>query len=77
MCGPGHRHVACEPLGRCTIAAALGTSHRILIYHFGSKENLLIEVVRTMEQRRCEVSPNMSSPRCISAGYRSALAVTM
>jgi AcrR family transcriptional regulator len=34
------------------IAAAIGTSHRMLIYHFGSKEGLLIEIVRTMEQRQ-------------------------
>jgi AcrR family transcriptional regulator len=36
------------------LAAALGTSHRMLLYHFGSKEGLLIEVVRTMEQRQRE-----------------------
>jgi AcrR family transcriptional regulator len=34
------------------IAAAIGTSHRMLIYHFGSKEGLLIEIVRTMEERQ-------------------------
>lgn len=34
------------------LAAALGTSHRMLIYHFGSKEGLLVEVVRTVEQRQ-------------------------
>ncbi|MDT7648160.1 MAG: hypothetical protein QOC75_5160, partial [Pseudonocardiales bacterium] len=28
------------------LADALGTSHRMLIYHFGSKEGLLTEVVR-------------------------------
>jgi AcrR family transcriptional regulator len=31
------------------LAAELGTSHRMLIYHFGSKEGLLAEVVRTVE----------------------------
>jgi AcrR family transcriptional regulator len=31
------------------LAAALGTSHRMLIYHFGSREGLLIEVIRTVE----------------------------
>lgn len=31
------------------IAEALGTSHRMLIYHFGSKEGLLTEVVRAVE----------------------------
>ncbi len=34
------------------LATAVGTSHRMLIYHFGSKEGLLIEVVRTMEERQ-------------------------
>ena len=33
------------------LAVALGTSHRMLIYHFGSKEGLLVEVVRTIEER--------------------------
>ena len=28
------------------IAEALGTSHRMLIYHFGSREGLLSEVTR-------------------------------
>jgi AcrR family transcriptional regulator len=31
------------------LALQLGTSHRMLIYHFGSKEGLLSEVVRTVE----------------------------
>ncbi|WP_309114117.1 TetR/AcrR family transcriptional regulator [Saccharothrix sp.] len=31
------------------IAAAVNTSHRMLIYHFGSKEGLLVEVVRAVE----------------------------
>jgi AcrR family transcriptional regulator len=31
------------------LADALGTSHRMLIYHFGSKEGLLTEVVRAVE----------------------------
>ena len=31
------------------IAAAVGTSHRMLIHHFGSREGLLTEVVRTIE----------------------------
>src|ERR1700750_1423608 len=34
------------------LAAALGTSHRMLIYHFGSREGLLIEVIRTVEARQ-------------------------
>ena len=34
------------------LAAALGTSHRMLIHHFGSKEQLWVEIVRTVEQRQ-------------------------
>ena len=31
------------------LAEAIGTSHRMLIYHFGSKEGLLVEVVKAVE----------------------------
>src|SRR4051795_8815444 len=34
------------------LASALGTSHRMLIYHFGSREGLLIEVIRTVEAQQ-------------------------
>jgi AcrR family transcriptional regulator len=33
------------------IAAAIGSSHRMLLYHFGSKTGLLVEVVRAVEAR--------------------------
>src|SRR6516164_5812203 len=33
------------------IAEAIGSSHRMLLYHFGSKEGLLLEVVRGVEAR--------------------------
>ena len=33
------------------IAEAIGTSHRMLLYHFGSKDGLLVEVVRAVEAR--------------------------
>jgi len=36
------------------MAAALGTSHRMLIYHFGSKEQLLVAVVNEMERRQLD-----------------------
>lgn len=36
------------------IAAALGTSHRMLIYHFGSKDELLLAVINEMERRQLE-----------------------
>ena len=32
-----------------TLAAAVGTSHRMLIYHFGSREGLLAAVVESVE----------------------------
>ncbi|MGO1049283.1 TetR family transcriptional regulator [Crossiella sp. CA198] len=34
------------------LATALGTSHRMLIYHFESKAGLLVEVVREVERRQ-------------------------
>jgi len=36
------------------MAAAMGTSHRMLIYHFGSKEELFVAVVNEMERRQLE-----------------------
>jgi len=36
------------------MATALGTSHRMLIYHFGSKEGLLVNVVSEVERRQRE-----------------------
>jgi AcrR family transcriptional regulator len=33
------------------IAEAAGTSHRMLLYHFGSKDGLLLQVVREVEAR--------------------------
>lgn len=32
-----------------TLAEAIGTSHRMLLFHFGSKEQLMVEVVRAVE----------------------------
>jgi AcrR family transcriptional regulator len=34
------------------LAVGLGTSHRMLIFHFGSKEGLLVEVVRAVEAQQ-------------------------
>jgi len=49
-----------------SLAAALGTSHRMLIHHFGSKEGLWVEIVRTVEERQrellAEVLPDPSVP---------------
>ena len=51
-------HVAEHGLGDTSLramAAAIGTSHRMLIHHFGSKEGLWVEIVRTVEARQREV----------------------
>lgn len=37
------------------LAAAIGTSHRMLIYHFGSREGLLVAVTRAVEERELEM----------------------
>jgi AcrR family transcriptional regulator len=36
------------------LAAAIGTSHRMLIYHFGSKDGLLVAVIRSVEAAQRE-----------------------
>ena len=49
-----------------TLAAALGTSHRMLIFHFGSKEGLWVEIIRTVEERQRrllgEILPDPDQP---------------
>src|SRR5437660_6040336 len=45
-------YVAAHGLGNLILrelASAIGTSHRMLIYHFGSKEGLLVAVIRSVE----------------------------
>ena len=51
-------HVAENGIGDLSLramAAALGTSHRMLIHHFGSKEGLWVEIVRVVEARQRQV----------------------
>ena len=44
-------------------AYALGTSHRMLSYHFGSREGLLIEVIRAVEaQQRAALEELLQDP---------------
>lgn len=40
------------------IASAIGTSHRMVIYHFGSREGLLVAVVREVERRERQTLGN-------------------
>jgi AcrR family transcriptional regulator len=39
------------------LAAAIGTSHRMLIHHFGSKEALWVEVIRAVEAQQRAALP--------------------
>jgi len=51
-------HFAAHGIGDASlrsIGTAVGTSHRMLIYHFGSREGLLAEVVRTVEAQQREL----------------------
>jgi AcrR family transcriptional regulator len=43
------------------IAEAAGTSHRMLIHHFGSREGLLVEVIRAVEARQRAVLSELGS----------------
>lgn len=48
-------HVAAHGVGDLTLrglATEIGSSHRMLLYHFGSKEGLLVEIVRLVEERQ-------------------------
>jgi AcrR family transcriptional regulator len=48
-------HVAVHGVTDLTLrglAAAIGSSHRMLLYHFSSKEGLLVEVIKLVEQRQ-------------------------
>ena len=62
-------HVATHGVGDLSLrglAAALGTSHRMLIYHFGSKEGLVEAVIRVVEQQQrarlaeLEIDPSLT-----------------
>jgi AcrR family transcriptional regulator len=41
------------------IAAAVGTSHRMLLHHFGSREDLLIAIVEETERRQMGLVPEL------------------
>jgi AcrR family transcriptional regulator len=41
------------------LAAAVGTSHRMLLYHFGSREDLLVAIVEEAERRQMALVPDL------------------
>jgi AcrR family transcriptional regulator len=48
------------------LAAALGTSHQLLLHHFGSKDGLWVAIVQTVEARQrealAEILPDPAQP---------------
>jgi AcrR family transcriptional regulator len=58
-------HVEQHGMGELTLrglATALGTSHRMLIHHFGSRHGLLVAIVQAVEQRERQVMAAMLAP---------------
>jgi AcrR family transcriptional regulator len=41
------------------VAAAVGTSHRMLLHHFGSRDELLLAIVEDVERRQMTVLPDL------------------
>ena len=50
--GVGHRSLR-------DVADALGTSHRMLLHHFGSRGDLLLAIVEEVERRQMKVLPEL------------------
>jgi AcrR family transcriptional regulator len=71
-------HFAAHGIGDTSLrglAEAIGTSHRMLIYHFGSREGLLAAVVAAVEQGARETLARMveearDDPEPLEAGLR-------
>ncbi len=55
------------------IAAGAGTSHRMLLYHFGSREGLLAAIVAVIEAEAraamLELAAEVDSPRALMLGF--------
>jgi AcrR family transcriptional regulator len=62
-------HVVARGLGDLSlreVAAAIGTSHRMLIYHFGSKEGLVVEVIRAVEAEQRALFADITADPSVS-----------
>ncbi|MGZ6965045.1 MAG: TetR/AcrR family transcriptional regulator [Acidimicrobiia bacterium] len=55
------------------LATAIGTSHRMLIYHFGSKEGLIVEVIRTVEEAQRSAFAELDAQRLPPAEVMRAM----
>lgn len=67
-------HLAEEGVGDRSlrqIAAGAGTSHRMLIYHFGDRDGLLVAVVRAVEERQRTVLGDLrgDSPKAVAVEF--------
>jgi AcrR family transcriptional regulator len=54
------------------VAAAIGTSHRMLVYHFGSKDGLMVEVVRAVEAEQLRAVSALSDDASLDALAQAA-----
>jgi AcrR family transcriptional regulator len=64
-------HLQAHGLGQLSLrelAAAIGTSHRMLIYHFGSKEGLLVAVVQAVEAEQRAFLAGLAGDPAIGPG---------
>ena len=50
------------------LAAAIGTSHRMLIYHFGSRDGLVVAVIRAVEAQQRELFAALEIEPTLSPG---------
>lgn len=67
-------HVTAHGVGELSLrgyATALGTSHRMLIYHFGSRDGLLVAIVREVERRQRERLGALLVERDLSPGEQA------
>lgn len=53
------------------LAGAIGTSHRMLLYHFGSKEELVVAIIRTVEQRQRDAFASIDPDASPAAALRA------
>jgi len=62
------QHAGISDMSLRELAAAIGTSHRMLIYHFGSREGLLVEVVRAVEAAQRSFMADLADTTALSPG---------
>jgi AcrR family transcriptional regulator len=68
------QHSGLADLSLRELAAAIGTSHRMLIYHFGSREGLLVAVVQAVEvAQRAFMAELFADPHASRAAVMRAM----